>query len=90
MYRDLDTRRWSGQGGLESHPILNDLFAGTESISEPTLAPDYEIDSLPMANKSQTLVTDADSSQHSALIDALEGKNLVVQGPPGRQVADHN
>ena len=83
MYRDLDTRRWSGQGGLESHPILNDLFAGTESISEPTLAPDYEIDSLPMANKSQTLVTDADSSQHSALIDALEGKNLVVQGPPG-------
>jgi very-short-patch-repair endonuclease len=81
MYRDLDTRRWAG--GLESHAILNDLLAGAESISEATLAPDYEIDSPSIANKHHILVTDADSSQHSALIDALEGKNLVVQGPPG-------
>jgi very-short-patch-repair endonuclease len=83
MYRDLDTRRWSGDGGLEAHAILNDLLAGTESMSEVTLAPDYEIDSSSIANKSQTLVTDADSSQHSALIDVFEGKNLVIQGPPG-------
>jgi very-short-patch-repair endonuclease len=83
MYRDLDTKRWSAQGGLESHRVLNDLLAGTESISEVTLAPDYDIDSPLIANKSHTLVTDADSSQHSALIDALDGKNLVVQGPPG-------
>jgi len=83
MYRDLDTRRWSGQGGLESHTILNDLLAGVESISEATLARDYEIDSSSLAKKNHILVTDADSSQHSALIDALDGKNLVVQGPPG-------
>ena len=29
------------------------------------------------------LFYDADSSQHSALIDALNGKNLVIEGPPG-------
>lgn len=26
---------------------------------------------------------DADSSQHSALIDAMRGQNLVIEGPPG-------
>jgi very-short-patch-repair endonuclease len=83
MYRDLETKRWSEAGGLESHSILNDLLAGTETVSEVTLAPDYEIDSPPMAQKNQTLVTDADSSQHSALIDVCEGKSLVIQGPPG-------
>jgi very-short-patch-repair endonuclease len=83
MYRDLDTRRWSGDGGLEAHGIVNDLLAGVESQSEVMLAGDYEIDSPTMASKVQTLVTDADSSQHSAVIDVCDGKNLVIQGPPG-------
>jgi archaellum biogenesis ATPase FlaH len=26
---------------------------------------------------------DADSSQHSAIIDVLNGKNIVIEGPPG-------
>ena len=30
-----------------------------------------------------TLITEADASQHSAVIDAIEGKNLVIKGPPG-------
>jgi very-short-patch-repair endonuclease len=83
MYRDLETKRWSEAGGLESHSVLNELLAGTEAVSDVTLAPDYEIDSPAMAQKNQTLVTDADSSQHSALIDVSEGKSLVIQGPPG-------
>jgi very-short-patch-repair endonuclease len=83
MYRDLDTKRWLDHGGLESHTILSDLLAGTETIPEISLAKDYEIDSPSIAKKCHILVTDADSSQHSALIDVLEGKNLVVQGPPG-------
>jgi KaiC/GvpD/RAD55 family RecA-like ATPase len=29
------------------------------------------------------LVCDPDSSQHSALIDAERGPNLVIEGPPG-------
>jgi len=29
------------------------------------------------------LVVDADSLQHSALIDALNSRNLVIEGPPG-------
>ena len=29
------------------------------------------------------LIHDADASQHSAVIDAMKGHNLVIQGPPG-------
>jgi len=29
------------------------------------------------------LIQDADASQHSALIDAMKGHNLVIHGPPG-------
>ena len=29
------------------------------------------------------LINDADSSQHSAIIDVLDGKDLVINGPPG-------
>ena len=83
MYSDLDPKRWATHRPLESHPILNDLLVGTESVSDVTLAPDYEIDLPSLASKNHVLVTDADSSQHSAVIDVLDGKNLVIQGPPG-------
>jgi len=83
MYRDLDPKRWVNTIALENHPILDDLLAGRESAPEVTLAADYEIDSPHISSKSHCLVTDADSSQHSAVIDVLEGKSLVIQGPPG-------
>lgn len=83
MYADLDPKRWTLRHPLESHPILSDLLVGTEAISDVTLAPDYDIDSPSVESKSHVLVTDADSSQHSAVIDVLDGKSLVIQGPPG-------
>jgi very-short-patch-repair endonuclease len=83
MYSDLDPKRWVKGGLLENHNVLNDLLVGTSSVSEVTLAPDYEIDSLRFADANHVLITDADSSQHSAVIDVLEGKNVVIQGPPG-------
>ena len=29
------------------------------------------------------MVSSADSSQHSAIVDVLAGENLVIKGPPG-------
>ena len=29
------------------------------------------------------LIDDADSSQHSALVDVMRGEDLVIEGPPG-------
>jgi hypothetical protein len=45
-------------------------------------ADDYEIDKL--QGPETLLITDADSSQHSAVIDVLRSKSSqVIQGPPG-------
>ncbi|HEY9294916.1 MAG TPA: AAA domain-containing protein, partial [Phormidium sp.] len=45
--------------------------------------PDYEVDNPAVAQKVPLLVTDADASQFSAIVDSIDGKNLVIQGPPG-------
>jgi very-short-patch-repair endonuclease len=83
MYNDLDPKKWTKSRSLDVHPVLNDLFIGTSSVSEVTLAPDYDMDSPSLVSRDNGLVTDADSSQHSAVIDVLDGKSIVIQGPPG-------
>jgi very-short-patch-repair endonuclease len=81
MYNDLDPKRWQ-QSPLEKQEIVRSLIAGTEIADWGNLqANEYEIDkaNLPEA----LLITEADSSQQSAIIDVLSGKNCVIQGPPG-------
>lgn len=82
MYKDLDDSNWEDGASLSDNPILNDLFIGTETDA-PLYAPtEYDIDSHPIAQKIP-LVMDADSSQHSAIVDVLKGENIVIEGPPG-------
>jgi very-short-patch-repair endonuclease len=80
MYEDLDPDRWPEESPLHCRHVLRSLIAGAE-VHGTGSAPDYEVDdpALPDA----LLITDADSSQHSAVIDVLKGNNIVVQGPPG-------
>ena len=80
MYKDLDPDRWPEESPLHCRYVLRSLIAGAEMHGTGS-APDYEVDdpALPDA----LLITDADSSQHSAVIDVLKGNNIVVQGPPG-------
>jgi len=80
MYKDLDTDVWDGL--LDNHQVLNDLFLGKE-ISGISYSPEeYDIDTHQTAIRIP-LVLDADSSQHSAIVDVLDGKNVVIEGPPG-------
>ena len=47
---------------------------------------EYAIDDIPgiLSEKGIPLVTQADSSQHSAIIDVIDHrKNLIIEGPPG-------
>lgn len=87
MYLDLDAARWPGDEGLKNHEIVQQILRGPSEETDENEAPDflreYSIDETPEIHTTSPLVFDADSSQHSALIDALEGKNLVVEGPPG-------
>lgn len=79
IWADLDTKK---NPGLTEHELINSVFSGGSGGGDGGLhAEDYRIDERPEA--SQPLIYDADSSQHSAIIDVLAGKNLVVNGPPG-------
>ena len=41
------------------------------------------MDSPEIARKVPTLITEADSSQFSAIVDVMSGRNVVIKGPPG-------
>ena len=44
---------------------------------------EYAIDELPDVHSNYPLIDDADSSQHSALVDVMRGDDVVIEGPPG-------
>ena len=87
LVRDLDPSKWPNileQNGLLAHKIVRQVLEGDthEAEHEFTLGEDYPVEDGPGANI--PLVYDADSSQHSALVDVIvERKNLVIEGPPG-------
>ena len=83
MYYDLDPKLWNEtNGGLGSQKNLVEIFSGTES-SDGSDAEDYEVDKKEIAAKVPLLLNQADSSQFSAIVDAMDGKNIAIQGPPG-------
>ncbi len=90
MYLDLDPNRWPEGAAITKHSVVKRFLEGyssedAETEKEPDLnfGEEYAIDELPEINQRYPLIDDADSSQHSALIDALDGNNLVIEGPPG-------
>ena len=79
IWTDLDSKK---NPGILDHPLLKRLFeGGIAGDGGGLFAEDYKIDNIPEANLS--IIYDADSSQHSAIIDVISGKNLVINGPPG-------
>lgn len=67
-----------------SNSLVEKIIIGERGDSSKVFADDYEIDKEESkGNEVPDLVTDADSSQVSAIMDVLSGKNLVIEGPPG-------
>lgn len=87
LVRDLDPTKWPDNGkenSLIDHPIVREVLGGTadDGGTDFSLAEEHLVEEGPGATI--PLVYDADSSQHSALIDVLSlKKNLVIEGPPG-------
>ena len=86
MYADLDPGNWKAHPA--DNPLVSAVLRGTEitgdggvGLSSPP--DDYEVDQREIESLAPFLVQDADASQHSAIIDVMSGKNLVIQGPPG-------
>jgi very-short-patch-repair endonuclease len=91
MYLDLDPERWPKGANILDHPVVGRFLGsynarqGEESESDGDFGfgEEYSIDDIDDIHTLYPLIDDADSSQHSALIDAVDGKNLVIEGPPG-------
>ncbi len=85
MYEDLDPERWGEDNSILDHELVRMFFTPVERDAEreAEVNQEYMIDDLPNAIDDYPVVFDADSSQHSAIVDALDGKNLVIEGPPG-------
>lgn len=79
IWSDLDPKK---NPTLLENELIKSVFSGKNSGGgESFQAEDYDIDKHPAANLQ--FIFDADSSQHSAIIDVLAGKNMVINGPPG-------
>ena len=84
LVRDLDPENWPRAGtdsALLAHPLVKQVFEGRPYVGGAQYANEYRIDDHPKCDL--PLIYDADSSQHSALIDVLDGSNRVIEGPPG-------
>ena len=90
MFQDLDPERWPRDKSLEDHPLIKKFFTSeVEDNGENSDAKcgyfqqEHPIDSIANIQERYPLIAEADSSQHSAVIDAVDGKNLIIEGPPG-------
>lgn len=82
MYLDLDPDNWPTKTGIAHHKLIKDLLEGKAPSEGSIFGEEYDIDGRKITEE-LPLVVDADSSQHSALIDVFSGKDLVIEGPPG-------
>ena len=78
MYADLDCNKHD----FGKNEIISDLLGGIGSYTTP-FADEYEVDNPDIESKVPYLVLDADASQFSAIVDAVDGKNIALEGPPG-------
>ena len=85
MYADLNSENWTTHPA--EHALVSSILRGTEGSGGggllPSMPEDYPIDEPEFEKFAPLLIQDADASQHSALIDVMREKNLVIQGPPG-------
>lgn len=87
VYADLNPANW--QVDPAAHPLVGSILQGVDKSFEgdgaliPSDPADYLIDDPQIEAAAPFLIHDADASQHSAIIDAMKGRNLVIQGPPG-------
>ncbi len=83
MYEDLSEKAWE-QAPLEDNGLIASLLAGTDhGDSNNSVADEFDIESEEVEKLAPALITDADSSQHAAIVDAMKGRSFALKGPPG-------
>lgn len=82
LWHDLNLEKWPADRSPKTHPVVSDLLAGAAGGSHTT-ADDYALDTQEFDKRIPILITDADASQLSAIVDGMEGRSLAIKGPPG-------
>lgn len=83
LYLDLDPARWPPSRRLDQHRVVSKVLGGGGGESDFEYSAQYSPDQIESAAPEFRLVHSADSSQHSVVVDAARGSDLVVEGPPG-------
>ena len=83
MFHDLEEAQWPDGIGVIGNPVIAEIFASHGRDGDAFFAEDYAVDEPTIAAKIPLVITDADSSQLSAIVDVMDGKNLAIKGPPG-------
>lgn len=82
LWRDLDPDNWA-DGAFADHRLLPGLVGASEV---PSVAGDdsiIDIDDPVNEARVPALITDADASQHKAIMDMAAGRDMAIEGPPG-------
>lgn len=82
MYRDLDTAIWPDSLQPERHPVLTAILEDGFREEPSRIGEEERLDGHIRMEDAHHIL-DADSSQMTAILDAMQGRNLVIQGPPG-------
>ncbi len=82
LWRDLDPARWP-ENAFVKHRLLSGLVGATEIPD--VIGNDTFIDIDDPVNNARVpaLITDADASQHRAIMDMAAGRDMAIEGPPG-------
>ncbi len=81
LYNDLKVENW-GNDYFETHDLLNKVFQYGFSESVDNSIEELSIDKNPLMRRVKNVMS-ADSSQSRAVYHTLDGKNLLIEGPPG-------
>jgi hypothetical protein len=82
IHADLAADKWPSHPA--SHALVQGLLRGSSGEnSGVNFAADYDLDDEAIEDVAPILIEDADASQHSAIVDAMKGRNLVIEGAPG-------
>lgn len=82
LWRDLDPEKWPPDAFSE-HRLLPGLVGASEITGvdgDDTL---IDIDDPAHEARIPALITDADASQHRAIMDMAAGRDMAIEGPPG-------
>ena len=84
IYKDLDPTSWPEGNQPADHSLVQQLFGSDGFAPQPPSEFDEDgHDGGDLGEAGLHPVVDADSSQTLAVLDAMNGRNLVIQGPPG-------